>query len=106
MQMVGERERCRRIIHAEVNALRHSRGRGNTLYTTGQPCYNCLQEIMAAPHIDHVFWWEVYPDTTRDEFLYRNGQLVTENAIMVGNRRKVLIERLDWSPASCLQGEL
>jgi dCMP deaminase len=72
MAVERERERCQRIIHAEVNAVQRACGRGNWLHTTGQPCFNCLKFISNSRHIERVVWYHPYPDRYRDQFLERS----------------------------------
>ena len=69
MGMVRERERCLRITHAEINALRYDDGTADAIYTTGQPCYDCLKEITCHPNIKLVMWSDVYPDSHRDRVM-------------------------------------
>ena len=66
MEMVRERERCTRIIHAEFNAVLRARGRGDTIYTTGQPCFECTKAIWAVG-IRNIVYVQDYPDDRRDE---------------------------------------
>ncbi len=84
MHHVSERARCRRIIHGEVNAIRHAGGRGDTLHTTGEPCWNCTLEIVATRTIKRVFWLEPYPDQTRDEQFAECGKVVADGSILFG----------------------
>ena len=73
MRMVRERERCTRIIHAEMNALRHAQGRGNWLHSTGELCYNCLMEVKSHTNIERIVYWKPYPDDERDVLLDELG---------------------------------
>jgi dCMP deaminase len=68
MRQVRERERCVRTKHAEDNALRRARGRGDTIYTTGKPCWECWGDIVSSGHVRRVVWWREYPDDLRDEY--------------------------------------
>lgn len=58
-------ERCRRTIHAEVNALAHAARNGvalegASLYVTTKPCWDCYKLCRAAG-IHRVFYLEDYP---------------------------------------------
>lgn len=87
LQVVRDRERCVRVIHAERNALARSAGRGDALYSTSHPCFECLKEILAHPEIQRVVWLTEYPDPARDA-------LETE----VLQRRRLRIARLTLKP--------
>lgn len=53
------------IIHAEVNAIRHSdrsRLTGSTLYVTGFPCKDCMLEIIDAK-ISRVVYYDFQSDS-------------------------------------------
>ena len=76
MATVRERERCTRIIHAEDNALKQAHGRGDTLYTTGKPCYDCLKDIITT-NISCVVWWQDYDDPYRETLLKQVSNRLT-----------------------------
>jgi len=68
----GDRERCTRTVHAEVNAILQGSNRGtvanSTLYTTHQPCLECAKIIINAG-VRRVVWAKDYPDErARDVF--------------------------------------
>lgn len=64
--------RCRRTIHAEANAIVFSRGLGRALYTTHNPCAECVKLIEAHRGIEVVYYAEDYKDEVRDSLLSFN----------------------------------
>lgn len=64
--------RCRRTTHAEANAIIFSRGLGRALYTTHNPCADCVKLIEAHRGIDAVYYAEDYEDEVRDSLLSFN----------------------------------
>lgn len=53
------------VIHAEINAIRHSRRehlQGATLYVTGFPCKDCMLEIIDAK-ISRVVYYDFQSDS-------------------------------------------
>lgn len=71
LQMVGERERCVRTVHAEANVISWAAREGTPLedailYCTHMPCYSCAKLIVNAG-IQRVVFENPYddPDTLR-----------------------------------------
>lgn len=60
---------CVRCIHAEMNALLYAGKEPiEALYVTLQPCWRCLQ-AMVARRVQAVYYDEPYPDPIADDLL-------------------------------------
>lgn len=62
--------RCRRTVHAEINALVFMRGYYDNLhlYCTHKPCYNCLKVLLIS-NVKKVFYINDYDDELNDLIL-------------------------------------
>jgi dCMP deaminase len=98
MRTVRERPRCCRIKHAEANAIGRAGPRGDTLYTTGQPCLECLKDVLNSP-IERVVYWQPYPDEDRDALIRTTLIAYEDGRTMIGaGERRILIDHLDLTP--------
>jgi dCMP deaminase len=77
--------RCKRTIHAELNAVLRA-PTGDTIYTTDQPCFECTKAIIAAG-IRRIVFCELYQDDKRDA-------LIAELSCGSGPRFGLVVQRL------------
>jgi dCMP deaminase len=64
---------CIRTIHSELNAILHSKERGDTdgwleCYTTYQPCLSCLKALLTIG-VRKIVFEKPYKDIWRDEYI-------------------------------------
>lgn len=71
----GDSPRCRRSVHAEINALLRLPGpfpaRSVTVYTTTSPCYDCTSALLNVPCIGAVVFNDRYDNDDDNEALVR-----------------------------------
>ena len=69
----GRPEKYDKIIHAEINALRHAMGdvSGTTLYVTGMPCKRCMLHIIES-EIERVVYTNFESD--QDSLLHNQEE--------------------------------
>lgn len=76
--------RCKRTIHAEVNAILDTEPderKGATIYVTAQPCMEC-QKLIIASEISRVVYKEDYP--TAYDFL---SKVATIDVVIVNKEK-------------------
>lgn len=78
---------CLQTVHAELNALLHASSslEGCTMYSTDQPCLNCLKAALSAG-VRHIFYRRPYPSEERDAFIKHNnldGYLIQSDTLVL-----------------------